>query len=439
MRRIVAAVVGLLLLESCSDDAAEPVRDAGPDAGTTVPKDGAVPMRDATTNLDASNNLDATTGSGDAATNLDRNSVRALGIENELDYGKREMWACLPGNLPNECHADLTATEIKPDGTRAIVPHVIKKDPPFDCFYVYPTVATSGGGNMTDFGEPGVALVRDPLLAQAARFTSMCEVYAPLYRQVSLSTDAGVTSVSGDGTRGYRDVAAAFQHYLANFNKGRKFVLLAHSQGASTLTSLVARVIDDNPTVRGQMISAVLLGSGVTTPEGQPVGGSFKNVPVCKTAGQTGCVVAFVSYAAEAGPGTNGRFGKDVVNDAGVQQVACTEPGALAGNTTGRYRGSYFRLRTNNPSFMSAEPPPADLTTPYYVYRDYFKGECVREGAYGYLKISKNPAVDDKRMPPPYRNAALESTGWGLHLMDYNLPLTDVMDAVRLQAEAALR
>ena len=119
---------------------------------------------------------------------IDRSHLKDVGITAPLDYNDPALWACRPGNDPNECHANLDATEILPDGSTKLVPHVRATDPKFDCFYIYPTVALSGGGNMTDFSD--IRPVLDPLLGQGARFNRLCEVYAPLYRQVSLSTTA---------------------------------------------------------------------------------------------------------------------------------------------------------------------------------------------------------------------------------------------------------
>jgi hypothetical protein len=45
----------------------------------------------------------------------------------------------------------------------------------------------------------------------------------------------------------------------------------------------------------------------------------------------------------------------------------------------------------------------------------------------------------DKRTVAPYRNTLTEGIGFGLHVADYNLFLDDVIEAVRLQAETALK
>ncbi|HTN79059.1 MAG TPA: DUF3089 domain-containing protein, partial [Acidimicrobiales bacterium] len=56
---------------------------------------------------------------------------------------------------------------------------------PVDCFYVYPTVSTQAGPNADLTIEPAEKTVAE---AQASRFSSVCNVWAPMYRQVTLSS-----------------------------------------------------------------------------------------------------------------------------------------------------------------------------------------------------------------------------------------------------------
>src|SRR5205085_9029596 len=107
--------------------------------------------------------------------------------------------------------ANLTTTVITGDGsmTRA----TFRADPkaPIDCFYVYPTVSLDPGViSDMNAGPEEKNVVR----AQLARFGSKCRIYAPLYRQFTLtalragqsgkpmpgSTDPAVRAV------GYNDV-----------------------------------------------------------------------------------------------------------------------------------------------------------------------------------------------------------------------------------------
>ena len=419
MRNLLTLGVLSLALLGCGDDTVGAV-DSSTGAATGSAGDGG----------GSPSGLDGGLTSIDGSTKIDRSGLHNTGTT-PLDYANRALWACLPGNDPNECHADLTATEFLKDGGSQKVPHVATTTPAFDCFYIYPTVATSGGGNMVDFSN--IDAVLDPLRAQAARFTGVCEVYAPLYRQVSLtaSSDAGVM-VQGDGALAVGDVLRAFDEYLSKWNKGRNFVVLGHSQGTSMATALLQKRIDNDAAVRSKLISAVLLGGQIRTPANARVGGTFANIPTCQTPGETGCAIAYVSYAKEAPPvAGKAIFGGET--DAGV--IACTEPAALANNAA-NYKGSYFAKTVNNPAFVSPGFLPADLPTPYMLYRDFFKGTCVNQGGYSYLEIAINKSADDVRQNPGYRNPALESTGWGMHLVDYNLELDDIIEAVRLQAAA---
>lgn len=77
----------------------------------------------------------------------------------------------------------------------------------------------------------------------------------------------------------YRDVRDAFEHYMANFNHGRRFVLIGHSQGSIHLERLVREELDNDRRLRRQFISGLLIGGTVQTRPGSDVGGSFKHGP----------------------------------------------------------------------------------------------------------------------------------------------------------------
>jgi len=356
---------------------------------------------------------------------IDRSNLTNVGTTSPLDYSNPNLWMCRPGNEPNECHVDLDATELLADGSRTIVPHQRASKPEFDCFYVYPTVDLTGDGNMVNFSD--VSLVRDPLYAQAARFTRVCEVYAPLYRQVSLS---GV-SFTGDPALALQDVRDAFKFYLEHLNNGRNFVIMGHSQGSAVLASMMQTDVDPVPAVRSHMISAILLGGGVTVAAGQLAGGTFQNIPTCSRPAETGCLIAYSSFDKTNPPGANALFGRA---PAGFE-TACVDPAPLAGNQ-GLYRGSYFPISVNQPIFRPDEPIPPGVTTPFLLYRRVFQGECVHENCFSYLQISLQLAPGDQRSEPPYRTSVVESLGFGLHLVDYNLELDDLIDVVTQQAAA---
>jgi pimeloyl-ACP methyl ester carboxylesterase len=111
---------------------------------------------------------------------------------------------------------------------------------PIDCFYVYPTVSLDATANSDMTAGPEEANVAR---AQLARFGSQCRIYAPLYRQVTLTalraTIAGRPMTNVDRTLGYNDVVDAWKYYLEHDNQGRGVVLIGHSQGSGVLTQLI--------------------------------------------------------------------------------------------------------------------------------------------------------------------------------------------------------
>jgi hypothetical protein len=357
---------------------------------------------------------------------IDRSGLMDVGTTDPLDYSDRALWMCQPGNEPNACHRNLDATEIKADGTRVLVPHERAEKPDFDCFYVYPTVLLTGAAQMTDLTDEGVQPVYDALLSQGARFSRICEIYAPLYRQTGLS--GGMPVAGADSGLALQDVRDAFAYYLEHLNRGRKFVLIGHSQGTFMLTGLMQMDIDNDPALRARMISALLIGGRVWVPEGARVGGTFQNIPTCAERGETGCVIAYVSYAKEAPPSETSLFGRPAMGEA-----ACVDPAPLAGNS-GAYKGSYFQIKVNNASFGADVPAPSDIETPFVLYRDLFDGECVTRNGFRYLEYTL--LADDGRGTPPWRHTAVDGLGFGTHLVDFHIPLDDLIDATAEQAAA---
>jgi hypothetical protein len=126
----------------------------------------------------------------------------------------------------------MDATELGADGTRVPRPFSPAANPPADCFYIYPTVDMEVvPGNHSDFTD--TSRMREFTRAQVARFGSVCRVFVPLYRQMTLGTYLAPRDVHQRlFDFAFADVLAAFRHYLAHFDDGRGIVLLGHSQGA---------------------------------------------------------------------------------------------------------------------------------------------------------------------------------------------------------------
>src|SRR3954466_12397617 len=62
------------------------------------------------------------------------------------DYSKDSSWLCLPGRA-DVCSTPLATTALNPNGYGSTGQSMVAKDPPVDCFYVYPTVSRDQGLN----------------------------------------------------------------------------------------------------------------------------------------------------------------------------------------------------------------------------------------------------------------------------------------------------
>lgn len=361
------------------------------------------------------------------------------GYESE-QYAGDENWLCRPGLADSVCDRDLDATVVEAGGATRLEPFVPAEDAPIDCFYVYPTISRDEG--LSADLQPGEDEEVGAVLNQAARLGSVCDVYAPVYRQATLNAISGRTSGAGDDglteafATAYRDVLDAFKAYVANDNDGRGFVLVGHSQGAGLLSQLISEEIDDDPALRDHLVSALLLGNAVAVPPGEDVGGSFANIPLCTADGQTGCVVSYASFRDTSPPPETSFFGRvragsEVLSEVPDAVAACTNPAALAGGAADLQ--TYFpteRLQTVTGTDELADEP---VTTPFVALPGLLSGECVSEGGLDYLEVTVDGDPSDPRVDDIPGDLTPE---WGLHLVDANIAMGDLVDRVGEQAEA---
>ncbi len=350
-------------------------------------------------------------------------------------YANPDNWLCLPGRA-DACSVNLDAVLSARGGAPAgRETYRAAAAAPVDCFYVYPTISNDPTPNSDMSAGPEE---RRTVEHQFARFGSVCRLFAPVYRQVTIQ---GLRSrltgqpMAIDPQLAYRDVQDAWNHYLQHHNNGRGVVLIGHSQGARMLSDLLRQQIEGKPAQK-QLVSALLIGSNVTVPPGKDVGGTFRQVPLCRSPGQAGCVVSYVSFRDRLPPPANSLFGRA----ADGNQVACTNPAALAGG-----RGvlhSYLPARTNltgqphDKTGFAALAQRADA--PFVSPEGIASAECVQRDNASYLSVSIDPA---------YSAAGIDIAGdlfygdrllqeWGLHLVDVELAQGNLIGIVKQQVRA---
>ena len=334
------------------------------------------------------------------------------------DYSKDSAWLCLPGR-EDTCSTPLPTTALNPNGYGSVGRSEVAKDPPIDCFYVYPTVSNDRGMN-SDM-VPG----REEKLAtetQFARFASVCRLFAPVYRQMTLAAIATYSAggdISDAAKLAYADVKAAWRNYMKTRNGGRPFVLIGHSQGSFMLQQLIAGEIETDPAVAARMKLAIIPGFNVLVPQGKLVGGTFKKTPLCSRPDQTGCVIAWSSFREKNVPPEGAMFG---YSDQPGMTVACVNP-ALPGSRDWVKLDSYWFTRSTLPvpggpiRWSSEGQPP----TPYVRTEGLVSAKCVNDGPRGYLSIRTNHATGEKWADHIGGEVAVFGMflpGWGMHLID---------------------
>ncbi|MBP8248424.1 MAG: DUF3089 domain-containing protein [Phenylobacterium sp.] len=341
-----------------------------------------------------------------------------------LDYSQPHAWVCRP-DAP--CRDDLTATVIGPDGGRHREPFAPAEDPPIDCFYLYPTVSNGAGSS-----APAVVTEdeRRAVRQQVERLSSVCRLYAPLYRQITLTSmmaGAAGAPLPPDpqaGPRAQADVMAAWKHYLDHENQGRGVVLIGHSQGASMIIELIRREIDGAP-LQARLVSAIVPGFFVLAPASRDVGGTFKAIPACRASAQTGCVLAWNSYRAQAPiPAALVMPVRD-----GLEPV-CTNPASLAGGAGALKPYVSTAGETIIPQLTAPQGawPGRDPETPF-ISPPGLKAECRHDDHGVWLAVTGGEDVTGDWIA-----AGKPDPTMGLHLLDLNLVQGNLVDILRAQA-----
>ncbi|MBS0363633.1 MAG: DUF3089 domain-containing protein [Proteobacteria bacterium] len=359
------------------------------------------------------------------------------------DYAKPETWLCRPDKTAkNYCNVDLSTTVVKADGSETTEAYKADPKAPIDCFYVYPTVSNDPGvvSDMNE-GPEEINVVK----AQFARLGAKCRLYAPLYRQFTLTAlRAGqsgkpMPGANDPATRGvgYADVLDAWNYYLAHDNKGRGVVLVGHSQGSGVLTQLISKEIDGKP-VEKKLVSAILMGTRLPVDQGKDTG-LFKDIPLCKAPSQTQCVIAYASFRDTIPPPPNSLFGKAPSDG---QIAGCANPAALGGGKAELHaylsNGVQITNSGTQTTWVNGKPNPA---TPFVSVPGLLSAECVQKNGFSYLEVHVNAVPSDPRTDTISGDVVQNgqvNPAWGLHLIDANLEMGNIVDVVGQEAKAWL-
>jgi hypothetical protein len=343
------------------------------------------------------------------------------------------VWLCRPRMADNPCEGGLDATVIAANGKQSVEPFQPAKKPKIDCFYIYPTLSQAKSVNAPLAAEPAaVAVAR----TQAARFASVCRLFVPVYRQLTLSALVGGTYGNAKAQAlANLDIDSAWHDYLDHDNDGRGVVLIGHSQGAGQVSRLIRSEIDKNPVERSRIVSVLAIGGNVLVPQGKDVGGSFAHIPACHDKTQLGCVVAYSSFNQQ--PPTNSLFARAATAgnlNAGVStkgmQVLCVNPAALAGGVGALQPYEPTRTIGSHLPFTQIAQLPVFNTG--FISFGGLTAQCRDANGASWLQVTAtNKSVYDA-------GATTQVLGptWGLHLLDISNAEGNLVSLVSAEAAA---
>ncbi|MFM5917681.1 MAG: DUF3089 domain-containing protein [Novosphingobium sp.] len=205
-------------------------------------------------------------------------------------YNDPRMWFSRPGMQGAD------PVKWQPDGMLAD-----DARPNVAVFFVHPTSYLKKTHWNAPIDDPDAKRIGETTVrAFASVFANAAEVWAPRYRQATLGafvSDDPAARAAHD--LAYADVAQAFDAFVAAQPPGRGIVIAGHSQGSFIIKRLLEEKVARTP-LAGRIAAVYVIGWVVDTARDLPAMG----MPACTGAGQSGCVISFLSFVDTADTAT---------------------------------------------------------------------------------------------------------------------------------------
>ncbi len=164
--------------------------------------------------------------------------------------------------------------------------------------YIRPAIGADAPWNAPLGDADAEARARLFLRGMASPFAGADEIWSPKYRQAvfgAFLTDKPEAQQALD--LAYRDVAQAFDFFVATVDKDEPIVLAGHSQGALLVLRLLREKVIGTP-LEKRIAMVYPIGWPISVAHDLPALG----LPACATPDQAGCIVTWSSFAEPADP-----------------------------------------------------------------------------------------------------------------------------------------
>ena len=195
--------------------------------------------------------------------------------------------------------------------------------------------------------------------------------------------------------------------------------------------------------MQSRLVSAILLGTNIPVPKGKDVGGAFKKIPLCRTAGADGLpdhlrVVPLDAAAAgqyaclAASTATAWSRRAPIPRRSAAAAAICTRTSPAPGSL----------IASGAPAEASVGHQAAPRSTRRLSACRVCSAQSARRNENGtYLELTVNgdpadPRADD--IPGDLGMIGRVQANWGMHLVDVNLTMGNLVDIVGKQVEGVL-
>lgn len=165
--------------------------------------------------------------------------------------------------------------------------------------------------------------------------------------------------------------------------------------------------------------------------------GHSSTLPYVAAATQTGCVIAYSAFRSTIPPPSTTLFGKATGEN---MTAACTNLAALKGGSA----ELHAYLSTSGRTIIGTTPPKPWVTpevkveTPWVSVPAMLTAECKSNDYATYLEITIHPDPSSHRTSEIVGDIGTPDNiqaNWGLHLLDMNLAMGNLVDLVQQQSK----
>jgi len=284
--------------------------------------------------------------------------------------------------------------------------------PPLDVavFFVHPTSYLKKTHWNAPLDDPDARRIGEIVTkANASTFNRAAEIWAPRYRQATFGAFVSDAPEAREAHElAYRDVAQAFDAFVAAQPAGRGIVLAGHSQGSFIIKRLLMEKVAGTPLAK-RIVAAYVIGWLVDSARDLPEMG----LPACAAPDQAGCVISFLSFTDQADTAMmRGAYERFAGKAAGT-----TAPHYLCSNPLTGGIGGMAPASANRGAIVPDAKMETAKLTPQLV-----GAACAEDGT---LRIGEGPDMGPFVLP-----------GGNYHVYDYALYWTNLREDFARRATA---